>query len=338
MLLGPRLLEAAIDHVWAHAPAPLRREDRCTWEAPHRLWAASTHPKYVAQPTFLSPDGPSYRLYEGNDSALALKLLPRHPAVAAIAAALLGEAPRPPRKIRGFYSIFSSSSSMATAAGAARGAGHQFATQQDAAAVAADKAQQVGSSMHVDGAASQLSACVYLSDVRAGGGGLTVLAGSHLPLGAEFTSEFNYEPKPSSFASKLASLTASAAAAAAAAASASSDKQGQASMVEVVAPAGSVIFFHARLAHAAGVNTLPGTARMACFCDFQKDRPIIDVPPVDGTSFRLLREEEPGWRPGQVHARSQHWVDTREMIEDRPPPAGDDLWSNWGPVPDETSD
>ena len=51
---------------------------------------------------------------------------------------------------------------------------------------------------------------------------------------------------------------------------------------EITAPRGSVIFFHGRLAHSAGENRLPGTVRMAAFCDFQKEQEILDVPPVDG--------------------------------------------------------
>ena len=62
--------------------------------------------------------------------------------------------------------------------------------------------------------------------------------------------------------------------------------------VEVAASAGTVIFFHGRLAHAAGVNTISGTCRIAAFCDFQKARPIVDIPPIDGTSFRRLWAEE----------------------------------------------
>ena len=178
---------AAIDHTWRHAPAPLQRDDPTTWDAPHIHWAGSQQPKYVKQPRFLSPEGPSYRLYEGNDSEVALAVLPRHPAVVAVATGLMGAAPRPPRKIRGFYSIFPSAASGATGG---------FAAQQDAA-VLADKAQQVGSAMHVDGAASQLGACLYLSDVPAGGGGFTVLPRSHVPLAREFTSEYNYDPSPS---------------------------------------------------------------------------------------------------------------------------------------------
>lgn len=320
--------------MWAHAPSPLRRGDTSTWVAPHKHWAASWQPKYVEQPRFLSPEGPSYRLYKGNGGELALKLLPRHPKVASIVADLLGEPARPPRKIRGFYTIFPSASE-ASRPPINSGAG--FSAQLGAEAVAADMAQQVGNSMHVDGAAAQVSACLYLSDVARGGGGLTVIAGSHLELYSEFTSEFNYEPKPS-FAPKLALLTATACASPgcteeAAGVATTGGRAGR--MVEVDAPAGSVVFFHSRLAHAAGVNTLRDTARMACFCDFQKQsQPIVDVPPVDGTSFRRLREEEPRWKPGMPHPRSQHWVDTRELVFDRPPPSKDDMWSNWGCFPD----
>jgi hypothetical protein len=326
-----RLLQAAIDHIWAHAPAPLRRNDVSTWDAPHKLWAASEHPKYVEQPWFLSPEGPSFRLYKGNDSQLALNLLPRHPKVADVVADLLGDPARPPRKIRGFYTIFTSD-------GVGSSSGVGISAQQDAEAVAADKAQQVGNSMHVDGAAAQLSACLYLSDVTLGGGGLTVLTGSHHLLNSEFTSEFNYEPKPS-FAPKLAELISAACcrdrdntSTDAPRTATKGSRAGR--MVEVAAPAGSVIFFHSRLAHAAGVNTLHATARMAVFCDFQKQLPaIVDVPPVDGTSFRRLCEEEPRWKPGMPHPRSQHWVDTREQVSDRPPPSGIDFWSNWGDLP-----
>ena len=317
--------------MWAHAPPPLCRDDTSTWVEPHKLWAASRHPKYVEQPRFLSPEGPSYRLYKGNDSELALNLLPRHPKVAAIIADLLGESARPPRKIRGFYTIFPSAPE---ARRPSRNAG--FSAQQGAEAVAADMAQQVGNAMHVDGAAAQVSACLYLSDVALGGGGLTVIAGSHLELYSEFTSEFNYEPKPS-FAPKLALLTATACASTGwtevADVASTGSRAGR--MIEVDAPAGSVVFFHSRLAHAAGVNSLRDTARMACFCDFQKQsQAIVDVPPVDGTSFRQLREEEPEWKPGMPHPRSQHWVDTRELVSDRPPPGKADMWSSWGRFPD----
>ena len=38
---------------------------------------------------------------------------------------------------------------------------------------------QAGVNLHVDGAAAQLSAGLYLSDVRPGGGGTNVAHGSH---------------------------------------------------------------------------------------------------------------------------------------------------------------
>jgi ectoine hydroxylase-related dioxygenase (phytanoyl-CoA dioxygenase family) len=102
--------------------------------------------------------------------------------------------------------------------------------------------QQVGSSMHVDGAAAQLRACVYLTGVARGGGGLTVQPGSHTALFHLMRSEYNYEPDPT-FQPALERLAAGGGAA------------------ERTGPAGTVIFFHARLAHAAGVNRRPGTTR-----------------------------------------------------------------------------
>ena len=102
---------------------------------------------------------------------------------------------------------------------------------------------------------------------------------------------------------------------------------------EITAPRGSVIFFHGRLAHSAGENRLPGTVRMAAFCDFQKEQEILDVPPVDGSSFRRVAEVE-GWVPSDAepHPRTQFWVDTRERVEERrPPPA--DMWADWAPLP-----
>eukprot|EP01051_Picozoa_sp_SAG22_P007459 SAG22_NODE_526_length_9463_cov_8.286523_9_plen_263_part_00 len=254
---------------------------------------------------------PSCTLLKHECCLSGAQLLPHHPAVVAIAAQLMGEVPRPPRKVRGFYSIFPA------AAGARPAAEQGFVPHQDAAAVSAHNAQQVGSAMHVDGAAGQLAACVYLTDVAAGGGGLTVLPRSCHALGAHFYSEYNYDPMPT-YAAALGALTARAGTDA----------------VEVAAPAGSVVFFHGRLAHAAGVNTHRGTHRVAVFCDFQKDRPIVDVPPIDGTSFRRLRADE-GWDPyrdgSDAHPRSQHWVDTREKVADRPPPA--DIFDDWGALP-----
>ena len=100
-LLQPSELDAAVDHIWRHAPHPVDRARPATWTDPQRRWAAS-ETKYLEQPVFLPPDAPAYRLYEGHDDPAWLALLPLHPKVIAVATALLGEAPRPPRRIRGF--------------------------------------------------------------------------------------------------------------------------------------------------------------------------------------------------------------------------------------------
>ena len=100
-LLQPSELDAATEHIWRHAPDPIDRARPATWTDPQRRWAAS-ETKYLEQPVFLPPDAPAYRLYEGHDDPAWLALLPRHPNVVAVATALLGEAPRPPRRIRGF--------------------------------------------------------------------------------------------------------------------------------------------------------------------------------------------------------------------------------------------
>ena len=102
---------------------------------------------------------------------------------------------------------------------------------------------------HVDEHPFHIGLLGYIDDVPPGGGGFTVCSGSHLRLYYEFESAYKFLPKQS-YQTTLDHLS----------------KQ---SWIECSGRAGDVIFWHHRLAHAAGGNR-SSLIRQAILGDFWK--------------------------------------------------------------------
>ena len=83
----------------------------------------------------------------------------------ALATELLGAAPRPPRRIRGLYTVWPT-------------------THRDGAG------DPLPLGPHVDDSAAHLTLCAYLTNVQPGGGGLTLWRGSALAIHDCFETSF----------------------------------------------------------------------------------------------------------------------------------------------------
>ena len=90
--------------------------------------------------------------------------------------------------------------------------------------------------IHTDTGADVVRFIIYLSDVPQGSGGFHVWPGSHLQLREIYLSEVDSEPNMSTYWKALYSMAL------------------KTPFIEIAASAGTVIFWHHRLAHAAGLN------------------------------------------------------------------------------------
>jgi hypothetical protein len=105
---------------------------------------------------------------------------------------------------------------------------------------------------HCDQHKFQVGVVLYLSDVLPHGGGFTVWPGSHLEMMHHHAS-VGGEDRLASFDEALKRIEA------------------KTRPVEITGPAGTVIFWHQRLVHTAGINTSQAV-RHATLCDFKNER------------------------------------------------------------------
>lgn len=90
--------------------------------------------------------------------------------------------------------------------------------------------------IHTDTGSDVIRFIVYLSDVTQGSGGFHVWPGSHLPLRELYFTEIDSEPNMLKYWETLYKMAL------------------KTPFVEIAAPSGTCIFWHHRLAHAAGLN------------------------------------------------------------------------------------
>lgn len=116
---------------------------------------------------------------------------------------------------------------------------------------------------HCDRHKFQVGVVLYLSDVLPHGGGFTVWPGTHHVM-AEHHGSLGGEDRAPSFDQALAGV------------------QAQIHPFEVSGPAGTVVFWHQRLVHTAGINTRK-TVRHATLCDFKNEQFLAaaDQPSAD---------------------------------------------------------
>ncbi len=105
---------------------------------------------------------------------------------------------------------------------------------------------------HIDGHAFQVGGVLYLDDVAPSGGGLHVWPGSHLPMMEQQRTHHGRRIHSEGLDQLL------------------SRYKRNASPLEIHGPAGTLILWHQRLVHGAGLNATT-RVRQAMFCDFGRN-------------------------------------------------------------------
>ncbi len=279
-LVSDKLLKPAMDHIWSHllqvVPVHpdtdwrLSRDDRSTWVNPQ--WAVMPpHPEsgpYQGRQP-VEYQGRIVKMHDIGAEEFLLQLLPRNEHVVAVAQALLSRSLRPISRTRGVYPVFPSRDAT-DPSGTRRISGRALGP-------------------HTDQVCQQLNACLYLEDVHARSGGFTVYPGSHRRLFQAHTHESNYSPLPN-YDETVRSVVQ------------------DTTPLELVAPRGSVIFWHGRLLHSAGIH-VGDDIRWAAFADFTEDRLVLD----DDEHRRL----------GQFE-----WFKDAKLFSDDAP-VTTDMWRHW---------
>ena len=279
-LVSEDLLIPAMDRIWSYLlqAVPVRpesnwrlaRDDRSTWLNPQ--WAKMPpHPDsgpYQGRQP-IEYNGRIVKLHDIGAEEFLLDLLPRNEHVVAVAAALLSTSLRAVTHMRGVYPVFPTRDA-ADPTGAQRISGRSLGP-------------------HTDQVCQQLNVCLYLEDVRARNGGFTVYPGSHRALFGAHSQESNYSPLPCYDEKVIEVLE-------------------NTTPWELVAPRGSVIFWHGRLLHSAGIH-VGDDIRWAAFADYTQDRPVLD-----NDEHRRLGQYE--------------WFKDAKLFRDDAPPTAD-MWRHW---------
>jgi ectoine hydroxylase-related dioxygenase (phytanoyl-CoA dioxygenase family) len=142
---------------------------------------------------------------------------------------------------------------------------------------------------HTDQVCQQLNACGYLEDVNPRNGGFTVYPGSHKRMFREHRYEANWSPL-SSFRDTLKEIAETIV------------------PYEIVAEKGSVVFWHGRTIHSAGIH-LGGDIRWALFADFTRNQPVLtDEEHKDANQYEWFKDAK--------------LFRTDKLV-------GDDMWRSW---------
>ena len=328
-------VEAALEKVWDHlegAPIPgvpaalqlppsgVSRADKASWMDAHSRWpapdllgstpapgshasttweaaAALRGTEYEAAagnaqraPSSRSNGAPNWQICSLGTAPWLVNLLPNDPGVRAIASQLLSPNLRPTSRVRGVYCVFPSSDSPRPLA------------------------------PHTDRICQQLNAATYLDDVAPGHGAFTVWPKSHSIVSQGHVGQANWHPTEA-FRPLLSQV------------------RSTIRPVELPAKKGDVIFWcaplltsrclgteslsaktpqtsfcgrccrHGRLVHTVGRHS-GDTVRIACFCDFQEDRPVL------------------GKQEHEALGQFEWWHTAVGLFEDDRP-ASDGLWKGW---------
>ena len=279
-LVSEYLLAPAMDRIWSHLlqRVPVRpesgwrlaREDRSTWSNPQ--WA--TMPPHPESGPYQGRQPVEYygnivKLHDIGADDFLLDLLPRNAHVVAVASALLSTSLRAVTRMRGVYPV--------------------FPVRDAADPTGAQRVNGRSLSPHTDFGCQQLNVCLYLEDVRARSGGFTVYPGSHRRLFGAHRQESNFSPLPC-YNERVTEVLL------------------DTSPWELVAPRGSVIFWHGRLLHSAGIH-IGDDIRWAAFADYTQARPVLD----DDEHRRLGQYE---------------WFKDAKLFRDDAP-ATADMWRHW---------
>ncbi len=142
---------------------------------------------------------------------------------------------------------------------------------------------------HCDQVCQQLNVCLYMDDVEPRNGGFTVYPGSHRIMFGAHELEANFSAT-GAYRDRMREVI------------------DTIEPYELCAPQGSVIFWHGRTVHSAGLHA-GDDIRWALFGDFSHDRPVLDA-----DEHRALGQYE--W-----------FKDTKLFRDDHP--VTDDMWRHW---------
>ena len=142
---------------------------------------------------------------------------------------------------------------------------------------------------HTDQVCQQLNACVYLEDVGPRSGGFTVYPGSHRIMFRAHRLEANWSPR-ADYRDAVRRVVR------------------EVRPVELVGGAGTVIFWHGRTVHSAGIHT-GDRIRWAVFADFTQNREVLTA-----DEHRALGQFE--------------WFKDAKLFRDDAP-VGENMWSAW---------
>lgn len=283
-LIASDALDAALDRVWSYlldrvpvargSAWSLSREDRTTWLDPQ--WAPMPPPAksglYQGRQRIVY-SGAAVKLHDLGDADYLLDLVPNNPDVRCVAEALLGDDLRPSQRTRGVYAVFPTTPLPTTSPPAAPPSGVSGAALGP----------------HTDQVCQQLNACAYLDDVAPRNGGFTVYPGSHRILFQAHRTEANWSPLPT-YRDAMRQVVANI------------------EPVELVGDKGTVIFWHGRTVHSAGIH-LGSDIRWAVFADFMRKGDV------------LTAEEH-------KHAGQFEWFKDAKLLR-HDPAVSDDMWRGW---------
>lgn len=246
-LLPKKRCDAALARSWTHLLEHVPLADAESWRPDPGAPATWLNPRWGEMPAHpesgpfqgrqpLEYYGRIVKLHDIGGADFLVDLVPNHPAVQSVARTLLGDSLTPSTLTRGVYAV--------------------FPTRRDDATPDHSRISGAALGPHTDQVCQQLNVCAYLDDVQPRNGGFTIYPGSHRIMYAQHRFGANWSPR-ATFAD------------------AQTEVAQTIEPLEIVAPQGSVVFWHGRAVHSSGIHT-GADIRWAVFADFTEDRPVLD--------------------------------------------------------------
>ncbi|MDA0790727.1 MAG: phytanoyl-CoA dioxygenase family protein [Proteobacteria bacterium] len=242
-LIEPGLLDGALDRVWQHQLAAVPVAPDADWRLRREDAGTWVNPRWAPQPPH-----PDHGYHQGRQPVEYVgRMVKLHDI--GTAPWLLDLLPRNP-VVRKIAKQMLGENLRNTRC--CRGVYAIFPTRSEPGS-GASELPRLGP--HIDQVCQQLNVCAYLDDVPPRNGGFTVYPGSHRIMFGAHRYEANFSPTDG-FREAMRRVVA------------------EIEPLELVAPAGSVIFWHGRLVHSAGLHT-GDRIRWALFADYCQDRPVL---------------------------------------------------------------
>ena len=270
LIFGTRSFARIIDYVWETVPrGALYRDDPVSWiDQPTERWPQE-QARHIG-----ALHGCNWKMRSPNHygrEVFLLEMSANHPQVRACVKQFIGPAIRSNSRVRGIYVVLPKAPSAEGSLGP-----------------------------HVDHAAAQLCAMVFIAQTPPRTGGFTIWPRSHTRLHPFWMSRYGAHFEPSlkqAFNAEHKNILETT------------------TPIEFTGEPGDVVFWHPRLIHSAGVNYSAESnapqIRYIVPCDFQRA----------GCTYYDDHHLGPG-------PKAQWWVDTRHFHED-PQPTSENMWDDW---------